>query len=178
MLQKCNIFRVAGIFFEEPTKTHYLLEISRKSGMAHTSVKRYLQDLKDMSIINENIEKKGERKFPVFIANLYSKAYKENKRMYNLTMIRKSGLVQFLKDKTMPKAIVLFGSYFKGEDIESSDIDIFLECNNQKINVSLYEKKLKRKIQLHFNKDFNKYPAELKNNIINGLVLEGYLEAF
>ena len=41
-----------------------------------------------------------------------------------------------------------------------------------------YEKLIGRKIQLHFKEDFNKYAKELKNNIINGIVLVGYLEVF
>ena len=37
--------------------------------------------------------------------------------------------------KLAPKSIVLFGSYQKGEDIENSDIDIFVECKKEKLNI-------------------------------------------
>ena len=78
----------------------------------------------------------------------------------------------------MPKTIVLFGSYRRGEDVEESDIDIFLECKKENVNVERFEKKLGRKIQLHFQENFNAYPKELKNNIINGIVLSGFLEGY
>lgn len=66
----------------------------------------------------------------------------------------------------------------KGEDVEDSDLDLFVETEKANIDVSKFEKTLKRKIQLHFKENFKKYPPELKNSIINGAVLEGYLEAF
>ena len=78
----------------------------------------------------------------------------------------------------MPKSIVLFGSYQKGEDSENSDIDLFVECDKEELDVKIFEKKLGRKIELHFKKDFTLYPKELKNNIINGIVLSGFLEGY
>lgn len=178
MLQKCNILSVAGVFFKEPTKDHYLREISKKAHLSHTSIKVHLQTLAKLSIIKESIEKKGDRKFPLFRANIDHKNYKDNKKMYNLLQLQNSGLIEFLKDSLMPKSIVLFGSYQRGEDVEDSDIDLFIECKEESIDVSKFAKILNRNIQMHFKEHFKRYPDELKNNIINGAVLEGYLEAF
>lgn len=176
MLQRCSISRVAGIFFSEPTKDHYLIEISKKAKLAHTSVKKHLKELKHLSIIKETIEKKGNRKFPIYKAEIESREYKFYKRMHNVIQTKK--LITFLKDKLMPNNIILFGSYARGEDIESSDIDIFLECKKEEITLENFESHLNRKIQLHFKDNFNNFPKELKNNIMNGIVLDGYLEAF
>jgi predicted nucleotidyltransferase len=178
MLQNCSIMKVAGVFFDEPTKEHYLIEISKKADIAHTSVKNYLNVLKKNSIINEKIEIKGTRKFPIYTAEINNKDYKEYKKIYNHLELLESGISAFLKEKLMPKVIVLFGSYRKGDDTEESDIDLFLECQKEDLDLSQFEKRLKRKIQLHFKTRFNHYPMELKNNIINGIVLEGYLEVF
>lgn len=178
MLQECSIFKVLNVFWDEPTKPHYLIEISKKSKLAHTSVKNYILTLRKLDIIKENIEKKGKRKYPIYLANLENEIYKFYKKITNLDKINNSGLIYYLKDNLMPKNIVLFGSYSKGEDIESSDIDIFVECKKEEIDLSKFEKQINRKIQLHFKENFNDYPKELKNNIINGIVLSGYLEAF
>lgn len=178
MLQKCSILDVAGVFFKEPTKDHYLIEISKKADLSHTSTKTHLQNLVKLSIINEKIEKKGNRKFPIFRAEINNKEYKNYKKMYNLLELRNSKLIDFLKDSLMPKCIVLFGSYQRGEDIEDSDIDLFIECKEEKVDVSKFAKILNRNIKLHFKENFKKYPNELKNNIINGMVMEGYLEVF
>jgi predicted nucleotidyltransferase len=178
MLQNSSILKIGEIFFNEPTKFHYLIEISKKSKIAHTSTKKYLTTLKKEGIIKEKIDKRGKRIFPSYIANLDDSAYRMNKKLHNLSKIYYSGIVASLKEKIMPKSIILFGSYNRGEDIESSDIDIFVEAKKQDINLQQFEKKLKRKIELHFNENFNNYPNELKNNIANGYVLYGYLEVF
>jgi len=178
MLQKCTIFRVAGVFFNEPSKSHSLMGISKEINLSHTSVINYLNDLIKLEIVHVEIEKKGKRNFPVYSSNNQGENYKKYKRIYNLSQLEESGLIKYLRDKLMPKSIVLFGSYSKGEDIENSDIDLFLECKKEDINISGFEKKINRKIELHFKEHFNDYPKELKNNIINGIILNGYLEAY
>ena len=97
--------------------------------------------------------------------------------MFNLLELQNSNLVSYLQDSLMPKCIVLFGSYQRGEDVEYSDIDLFIESTEEKVDLSKFAKMLNRNIQIHFKDNFKKYPTELKNNIINGVVLEGYLEA-
>lgn len=178
MLQECSIIQIVGIFFNEPTKQHYLTEISKKANIAHTSVKIHLLRLKKLSIISELSEKKGIRIFPIYKANLDSKEYHIYKKIYNLLKLEESGLIDFLKGRFMPKSIILFGSYARGEDIEDSDIDLFLECKKEELDLNKFERLLKRKINLHFRDNFKNYPKDLKNSIINGYALRGYLDAF
>src|SRR3990167_124035 len=111
MLQKCSILNVAAVFFREPTKDHYLLEISKKAYLSHTSTKAHLQTLIKLSIITESIEKKGNRKFPIFRAEINNKNYNIYKKVFNLLELQNSNLITFLQESLMPKCIVLFGSY-------------------------------------------------------------------
>ena len=178
MLQKSSMNKTTEVFFINPTKKHYLMDISRKIGLAHTSVKNNLNKLVKWGLITKNIENKRSRKFPIYQANLNSNYFKRYKALYNLSFILDSGLIEFIEEKLTPKSIVLFGSYQRGEDIETSDIDLFVECKQKELDVSSFEKKLMRKIQLHFNENFNSYSKELKNNIINGIVLNGFLEGY
>lgn len=178
MLQKSSKDRTIEVFFANPTKKHYLMGISRTIGLAHTSVKKNLDRLVRLELVTEFIEKKGDRKFPIYQANLNNKTFKKYKTIYNLSAVLQSKLIDFIEEKLMPKSIVLFGSYQRGEDIESSDIDLFIECKKEELDVSQFEKKLGRKIELHFNDNFSSYPKELKNNIINGRVLSGFLEGY
>ena len=177
MLQKCTIWKIAGVFFKEPMSEHGLLELGRKTGIAHTSVKNHLETLKRMKIISERTEKKGNRNYPAYKAE-QTKTFRDHKKLYNLSELMDSGLIEHIKEKLTTKSIALFGSYQKGEDTEDSDIDLFVETEKAELDLSKFEKTLKRKIQLHFKENFKKYPPELKNSIINGTVLEGYLEAF
>jgi len=84
MLQKGSIIRVMGVFFQEPTKRHYLLEISKKAKLAHTSTKKNLLKLKKLSIIKEDLEIRGQRKFPIYQANTQHKNYQDYKKIYQL----------------------------------------------------------------------------------------------
>jgi len=169
--------KVAEVFFNEPSRPHYLLEISRKSRLAHTSTKQHLQALLKLSIIKEIKEKKGKRVFPVYNANFEGSSYRFYKSIHNRISLEESGFIEHLKEKVMPDSIVLFGSYANGEDSEESDIDLFIGSKRTETSPEKFEKKLKRKISLHFNEDFKRYPKELKNNIINGITISGYLEA-
>lgn len=178
MLQNCSILRVAGVFFDEPTKKHYLKEISGKAGLAHTSVKKYLEMLKNENIIRETVERRGERDFPTYFANNGSNEYRREKIISNMMNLFRSGLIEYIIDNVMPNSIILFGSYSRGEDTEDSDIDLFVEAKEQKTDTKKFEEKLKRKIQLHFREDINDCPNELKNNIINGFSLFGATEVF
>jgi len=178
MLQKSSMFRTAEFFFVNPTKEHYLMDISRNIGLAHTSIKKNLQELVKLGIIRERSEKKGGRLFPIYRANLDNKLFKRYKLVYNISAILESDLIDFIEGKLMPKSIVLFGSYSRGEDTESSDVDLFVECKKEELNLKTFEKRLGRKIELHFKENFTLYSDELKNNIINGVVLSGFLEGY
>jgi predicted nucleotidyltransferase len=178
MLQKSSILRTAEPFFIKPMEEYSLVDISRDVKLAHTSVKKNLNDLVKLKLINETIKKKGSRKFPVFKANVENEIFKTYKKIYNITSLFESGIIKTIDEKLAPKAIVLFGSYLDGEDTETSDIDIFVECKKENIRLEKFERILKRKIELHFNDDFLSYPKELKNNIINGMVLSGFLEVY
>ena len=178
MLQKSSIWKTAEIFFREPHKDHYLMNISRSIGLAHTSVKKNLNKLVKLGLIVESIEKKGHRKFPIYKADPDHKNFKKCRIIYNLSSLLESNLVEFIEETLTPRSIVLFGSYQKGEDSEKSDIDLFVECKKEEFDLHLFEKKLGRKIELHFKESFNSYSKDLKNNIINGTVLSGFLEGY
>ena len=178
MLQKSSIERTAEVFFANPTKNQYLMGISRTIGIAHTSVKKNLLRLVKLGMVEEKVDRRGGRKFPLYVAKREESVFRQQKKVYNLAAIGESGLIGHLEEKLTPKAIVLFGSYRRGEDVESSDIDLFIECEEAPVNLAQFQKKLDRRIELHFKEDFTTYAKELKNNIINGIVLSGFLEGY
>lgn len=178
MLQKCSIYKTLEIFFQYPTKNFSVREISRRINLAHTSVKNNLKKLENSKLIKEKKEKKNTRIFPYYCANYQNKRFTKEKKYYNLKSLEESKLIDYINNQIMPKCIVIFGSFQIGEDIENSDIDVFVESEEEKLDINRFEKKLNRKIQLHFRKSFNNLPKELKNNIINGIVISGFLEVF
>jgi predicted nucleotidyltransferase len=165
MLQKCSIWKVAEVFFIEPTQVHYIKEISRKINLAHTSVKNHIKTLLDEGLIEETAKEifkgyKARRDNPEFI--FY-------KKMSNQLILKSSKLLDSLKEH-YPKSIILFGSYDKGEDIETSDIDLFINSKKFKIDVKKYEKDLKRRIHVVFKEEAGK---DLMESINQGSILFG-----
>ncbi|MEK6876345.1 MAG: nucleotidyltransferase domain-containing protein [Nanoarchaeota archaeon] len=112
------------------------------------------------------------------------KANRENEifrllKLQNTSFIlHESGCITFLAEKIMPQSIILFGSAAKGEDIEQSDIDLFIEGKETGVNLEKFEKVINRKINLFFKEDFKELSKELKNNIVNGIKLYGFLRAY
>ena len=75
---------------------------------------------------------------------------------------------------------ILFGSYAKGEDLENSDIDLYIETPSKKgVHLEKFEKLLQRKIQIFCHKNINGITnLHLANNVLNGIILNNYLEVF
>ncbi|MDP1695472.1 MAG: nucleotidyltransferase domain-containing protein [archaeon] len=179
MLQKNNRQKILRMFFDDPIPKgigFQLREISRKTVIAPPSVKRYLEEFGKEKIVIK--EEHRIHKYPVYYANREGEYFRFLKKMDNLLKIKESGIVDYLRDKCMPDAIVLFGSASRGEDTKESDIDLYLLSQEEKLNLAEFEKKLGRKINLLFEENFNKLSKELKNNIINGTILKGYLKVF
>lgn len=174
ILKDSTLFRVLDVFFDNPIKDFQLREISRMIGLAHKSVLIYLNQLLKLGLIKINTK----TLYKSYNANTESQMFQRYKKATNLIKIYESGLVDYLYEKLMPNTIILFGGYAKGTEIKTSDIDIFVEIKEEKMDVLKFEEKLGRKIHLVFEEDIRDLNKELKNNIINGIVLSGNLRLF
>ncbi|MBS3054780.1 MAG: nucleotidyltransferase domain-containing protein [Candidatus Aenigmarchaeota archaeon] len=96
------------------------------------------------------------------------------KRIENLRAVYESGLPECLSETFPGCAIILFGSYSFGEDAADSDIDIAIVGTAKKeVAVEKFRKLLERRISLNFYPDFRGINKSLKENILNGIVLNG-----
>lgn len=99
------------------------------------------------------------------------------KRVDNLKQVYESGLNDFLEKEFADAAIILFGSYSRGEDTEGSDIDIAIVGRKDKmIDTKMYEKCLERKININVYDTFKNIHKHLKENLCNGIILAGGVE--
>jgi predicted nucleotidyltransferase len=165
LIQECSLWKVAEIFFIEPTKIHFIREISRKIKLAPTSIRKHIQTLIKKGLII----KVKSAPFDGYVALRENPDFIFEKRIANLISIKSSGLIEYLNEK-YPKNIVLFGSFNKGEDIETSDIDIFIRLRSFEINLNSFEKFLNRKIHLLFEEQVDK---SLLESINQGILLAG-----
>ena len=173
MLQS-NRLKILNLFFDYPTKNFQLREISRRTNIAITSVKRYV----NLMLRGNLIILVEEGIYPSYKANRDNDLFKIYKWTNLVRKIKLSGLLDYIYDSCLPDCIILFGSASRGEDIESSDIDLFIQAKRKRLSLDKYEKILNRKISLFFEENYKKLSKELKNNILNGIKLKGYLRIF
>lgn len=171
MFEKNNSWQIFLTLSKNPSKRFQIREIGRLTNISHTCVLKYLKELEKQQIVKK--EKDGI--YPSYKINKSSQ-YRNLKQISNIIEIRRCGLVEFLENNLFPDNIILFGSYLKGEDIETSDIDLFVLGEKKDLILKTFEQRLKRKIHLHIYEEIKQVPKELLNNIVNGFVLSGYLK--
>ncbi|MBW2983424.1 nucleotidyltransferase domain-containing protein [Candidatus Woesearchaeota archaeon] len=168
--------RIMEHFLQHPTAKLRVRQVERETGISLPSVIRHVKRLAQEGILKQQ-EIGG---VTLYTADRANEAYKKEKRLHNLRAIHESGLLRHLIDELDNPSIILFGSYDKGDDTEDSDIDLYIQTpSKKKPRLDAYEKKLERSIQPHISKRLDDIKNdELKDNIINGTILNGHVEVF
>lgn len=169
--------KVLGYFFEEPYNEVYLRELSRKVELSIFALKNAVDDLVEDGLLLE----RREGRLRYLKANMENLFFKHLKIAFNVKKILDSGIVDYLNKKVPAlSSIVLFGSWARGEDDKESDIDILVIGQKPKrINVSDFEKRLGRKVELTFlrwsewRKTIQEDRAFYLEVITNGIVFYG-----
>lgn len=148
-------------------------EIAKILKVSPTAIKNSIKKLKDNNFIK--IEKTKTINFTSF--NRDNPKAIDLKRAENIKNIYLSGLSDFLEKELAGSTIILFGSYSRGEDTKTSDIDIaVIERKDKILKLEEYERALNRKINVNFYNSWKKIHENLKNNILNGILLHGSIE--
>lgn len=174
MFTKDNKFKVLEIFLKNPTKEYHIREIARKTKLSPAGTMKILNKLEKQKLL----EKNKNRVTTNYKANIENEETKQIKKTYNIYSIHSSGLLKkLIKYYNTPEAIILFGSYAKGEDLEKGDIDIAIETDKkEQPDLEKYEKTLERNIHIHTIKKIENIETEFKNTLANGIVLYGYMK--
>ena len=148
-------------------------EVAKILNVSPTAVSNSTKKLKDSNLIK--IEKTKTINFISF--NRDEQKAIELKRAENLRNLYLSGLSDYLEKELAGATVILFGSYSKGEDTNTSDIDIaVIERKDKTIDLEKYEKILNRRININFYDSWKKIHENLKNYILNGILLHGGVE--
>ena len=154
--------RIRELFFEHPAKKFTVREITRKTRIPKSTVKNYLDILKSDGMVTKDNQSEN------------SSLFKIKKTNYYVEKLVETELIDYLADKLIPEAIILFGSVRKGESIKNSDIDLFIITHSKKeVNLTKFEKKLKHKVELHVETSLSKLSPTLLNNVVNGIKIYG-----
>jgi len=167
-----NSCLIIETMFDDPRGEFYVRGLADETGLAPSTVSRITRELGKQELLEINEEGVRNRIRP----KNESDAFKDLKKSYNLYILSSSGLVNEIMGDAIPEALVLFGSYSRGEDKKSSDIDIAL-INGRQIDVELesYEEKFNREINIH-NIELEEVGENFIETLANGVVLRGHLE--
>ena len=166
-----NKQKVLKILFENPTTKFHLRELARISKLNPNTIINITKVLEKEKLI---LKEKKEYTTEIY-ANTDNKKFTIKKKLFNLEQIYESGIINFLMEKYKPEAVSLIGSYATGEDIEKSDIDLVIITKiKEDSNMIRYEKILNRKIHL-ITTDYREMSNEFYINLINGILLYGYI---
>jgi len=166
-------------FFSFPNIEMSLNDLSHELKISKTTAKNTVNQLINEKFLIKKILGKTWR-----ISCDQNHGYNFSRKIsYNLFMVYNLGLIEEIRKLIQnPLAIILFGSYRKGDDNEKSDIDIAVEVLDDKeiqiIELGVIPKfGYRNNVRVNIHKfSRNKIDLNLFANIANGIVLEGFLE--
>lgn len=140
-----------------------------------TAISKSLDDLEKESFIL--IDRSKTMNLFLIELNRDNTMVRDLKKIENLKILYESELVSKLHNTFEGCAVILFGSYSRGEDTVLSDIDIAVVGSKETtINLVSYEKLLERKIIINYYTCWKEINKHLKDNILNGIVLSGVVD--
>ncbi len=158
-----KILTLLSPFFEDVYSEISIREYGRLSGISPPSAAKQLREFEKESLIFS--QKRGI--YIYYKANTEQFLFKELSKMYWYSLL--FPLTEKLHANVMYRNVVLFGSIVKSENTKNSDIDLYLDTSPKKIELESLQKKLHRKIELHFiNAKKNEH---LKKNIERGIII-------
>ena len=137
--------KIMQYFFGNPYEQIHLRELSRKAKISIYSTKKIADDLVNQRILIE--KRQGNQR--LLQANMENQFFKQLKIAYSIKKIQDSNILQYLEEKIPAiSSITLYGSTAQGKDDEKSDTDLLIIGQKTKIDISKYEKKLNKEINL------------------------------
>jgi predicted nucleotidyltransferase/biotin operon repressor len=148
-------------------------EVAKLLDVSPTAVSKSIPALVEKQLVS--IEKTKIAHYLFF--NRQNKRAVQFKRVQNLKLLYESNFVDYLIEAFAGSTIILFGSFSRGEDIHTSDIDIAVVGRKPKIvDLSNYEKLFAKSINVNIYSSWNDIHEHLRNNILNGIILHGSVE--
>ncbi len=172
--------RILHWFFAYPTHDINLSELCKNTQTAKKTATAVIEGYLQTGFLKRTVLGRSWR----LVANLESPLFRREKIAANLTYIYESGIVdEVIRAFPAARSIVLFGSFRKGEDMETSDLDIAVELSGkQKVEIVKFGTLARIGYRTNIAVNvllFSRSTVDINlfANIANGIVLEGFLEA-
>ncbi len=169
---------IKELFFNYSTKQWHFEELVKESCLSRAQTNEWLQRLLKEKLIKRVKER---NKMPYYIAEYSNPTFQMQKRIYAMLQFEKTGLLEHLSTLKHAKTVIIFGSFSRADWHNESDIDLFIYGKADDFEKGLFEKRLKREIQVFQYEN----PAMLKRlepsvipNILAGIHVKGTIEPF
>lgn len=137
------------------------------------TVKKYLDKFLKLGIV----KRYDDYSVPIYEAGYRNKYFLNLKKQKMLDDIFLSNLPSFLNEKFGKTGCLLFGSCGRGDYYEDSDIDLFIQSKQIKLDFKKFEKKLNKKINLFFEEKWQNLTEGLQTGLLNdGIAINGRLK--
>ncbi len=171
--------RILRWFFAYPNKDFTFNELCKATGTSKTNAKVVVEELIRRGFIAKTVLGRLWR----LVAHPQSEKFRQMKIAATFENVYASGIVELVRKKyPQARAIILFGSFRKGDDIVGSDIDIAVEVSGKQelvieslgvIHWFGYRRDVMINIHIFSRQNVD---INLFSNIANGIVLDGFLE--
>lgn len=175
--------KVLQWFFSFPTIPISLSELSKELSISKkTANKLVLQLLEESFLIKEEVGRTWRISCNQKHAYNYTRKISHNLSLLYSILYEAGVIEDIYRICGNPKAIMLFGSYRKGDDNEKSDIDLAVEVvSNEELKIihlgNLPQLGYRKNVPINLHVfSRNKIDLNLFANIANGIILEGFLE--
>lgn len=169
---------IKELFFNYATKQWHFEELVKKSGLSRAQTNKWLQRLLKEKLIKKVKEK---NKMPYYIAQYNNPAFQTQKKIYALFQFEKTGFLEHLSTLKDAKTVIIFGSFARADWHNESDIDLFIYGKADEFKKGLFEKKLKREIQVFQYENramLKRLEPSVIPNILAGIHVKGTIEPF
>ncbi|NQU79282.1 ArsR family transcriptional regulator [Candidatus Woesearchaeota archaeon] len=160
-----RIFNSLSPFLEDNYREIGVREYARLINISPPTASKMLKELEKEGLLKS----REDRRYIFYRADRESMILQDLSRTYWRSRLHK--LTEHLTEMSGHAQIVLFGSLTKLEATLDSDIDIFIDSKELHLDLTGFEKNLRRTIQILFKPSLRN--RNLKNNIKKGVVLNG-----
>lgn len=169
-----NVLRL--ILEHSPLKEWHFKEIAQEANVTRAVASKWLHKYVAEGLLRRM---KPAGQFPIYTVGSGNPVYRSLKRVYALEQLHRSGLLPALLSVSTAKTIVIFGSIARGDWYKDSDIDLFIFGTIPDFDRNLYERRLRRRIELHTfesRRDIQEVRTGLIRNVISGYVVKGSIQ--
>ncbi len=149
-------------------------ELATLLSVSPTAIAKSLPSLQKEGLL---LLTKGKTNLNSIELNRKNRKTLELKRAENFVLFTQSNIVEYLEEKYPGCSIILFGSYARGDDLYTSDIDLaIIGAKEKKLDLTSFEKMLEKEIRINYYEHLRDINPHLKINLYNGIVLAGGFE--